>query len=1255
MGRTGKTQQTPLRNRDFYDKLVLNLFLIHLFGIDVFKKQSRHGYEVRPFRKLTERLENCRVEGLADDGLHHYYHEFIEGDFFELPGNRISAEMLLEYEKNLVSLTEKINEHRSRPVQWKYFQWLALIFVEIYLDRYFGNREKLLKDLNAFVKEFNESDSERPFDFPEYQLSDLNKICMQNATGSGKTLLMAANFYQYRHYLEKYKADKTDDGLTFLITPNERLSAQDGSEFNISGLYCVPYDKNAMTSAGTVYSIEVQKLAERDGDKTVSTAALGNRNLLFIDEGHAGLASSKDAVAGAWYSARSMLCEKGFVFEYSATFKQAVEGTVHENEYAKAILFDYSYRWFYEDGYGKDYQIFNFPDKKSETSDSQLDLYLTAGLLKFVQQLLIYEQSGAKMKVFNIEKPLWVWVGHSVGGKSKEDTVAQTDVEKILKFLAGVLREPDVFRNRIVSLLTKSGAETGLLDDQGNDLFYGTFTALKYWRNTHNDDDGKKLYAKILQLLFNTNVSGGRLVLERVKGDTGEILLKVSNSPTPFGEINVSGASEFCASLEKNAEFNNLLEIHAESAARPMFDEIKNSDSPINLLIGAKKFAEGWDCWRVSLLGLLNVGKTEGPQIIQLFGRGVRLKGYNWSLKRSSHIQTAIEKPDNLKELELLCVFGVSADAMVKFKEYLQKELRCTTGKQVITVPLSVCRLDNKKLKVLCPKQRKDNGREYNFKTDGPIPEISGEIPEIIQKNRIVVDWYPRIQSMSADEVKDRTGQFQAKFSDGDLSHLIQYLDFQELYFAAEHWKRQNAKYNYNCPLAGIQALFKEKSWYQLLIPEDRLHPKNYQEIREIRNIAKVLLEKYLNKFYEESCNAYMKPRLEYRVLDCDNENIPAEREYQIIFDESDESLKSSLRKILNDLKHFKKAEANQIGAIEFSGHIFNPLFFTENSNVKILPCSLNLREYRFVKHFAEYLKRHAKEIKDSWGDIYLLRNQSRGRGMGFFEASNFYPDFILWCVKDQKQYITFIEPHGLKNEGPGSPKVLFSRGVKDIQKRLHDPNVILNSFILSPTAFSQLQWNMSLSEMKANHILFQEANNGETYISEMFEELSKDVEKTPLRSAKPRGSRSLYHISLISELLKTSKSRTMSLEDLVACWALLSKPEEIENALPDRSDVKSWRENYPDKIQANEHIVAVLRNMIDRKMISINRDLQVRLIGDELPDVKDVQMDAEFALEAIKILHAVKPKCFCFSYYSKVISVDFLEAARRGDFENAA
>ena len=64
-------------------------------------------------------------------------------------------------------------------------------------------------------------------------------------------------------------------------------------------------------------------------------------------------------------------------------------------------------RVFYEDGFGKDYQILNLP--KSFEEDQVV--YITACLLKFYQQLRIYEEEAKAFEPFNLEKPLWVFVG----------------------------------------------------------------------------------------------------------------------------------------------------------------------------------------------------------------------------------------------------------------------------------------------------------------------------------------------------------------------------------------------------------------------------------------------------------------------------------------------------------------------------------------------------------------------------------------------------------------------------------------------------------------------------------------------------------------------------------------------------------------------------------------------------------------------------------------------------------------------------
>jgi len=118
-----------------------------------------------------------------------------------------------------------------------------------------------------------------------------------------------------------------------------------------------------------------------------------------------------------------------------------------------------------------------------------------------------------------------------------------------------------------------------------------------------------------------------------------------------------------------------------------------------------------------------------------------------------------------------------------------------------------------------------------------------------------------------------------------------------------------------------------------------------------------------------------------------------------------------------------------------------------------------------------------------------LLRNMSRSKGVGFFKAGNFHPDFILWMLVGDKQYVTFIEPHGMLHEGPASEKVLFHKRIKGVEQRLKDPSVMLNSFILSWTRYPQLKWDNSQNELEEKHVLFM-TNDRDRYIDKLFEKL---------------------------------------------------------------------------------------------------------------------------------------------------------------------
>lgn len=121
--------------------------------------------------------------------------------------------------------------------------------------------------------------------------------------------------------------------------------------------------------------------------------------------------------------------------------------------------------------------------------------------------------------------------------------------------------------------------------------------------------------------------------------------------------------------------------------------------------------------------------------------------------------------------------------------------------------------------------------------------------------------------------------------------------------------------------------------------------------------------------------------------------------------------------------------------------------------------------------------------------ELYLLRNLSKSKGIGFFEAGNFYPDFLLWLLVGGRQYVTFVDPKGVRNlRGRDDPKIRFHETIKEMEGRLGDPEVILNSFIISNTSRADLPtWKLSKEEFEDHHVLFQEEDRY-TYVRTMLE-----------------------------------------------------------------------------------------------------------------------------------------------------------------------
>ena len=191
------------------------------------------------------------------------------------------------------------------------------------------------------------------------------------------------------------------------------------------------------------------------------------------------------------------------------------------------------------------------------------------------------------------------------------------------------------------------------------------------------------------------------------------------------------------------------------------------------------------------------------------------------------------------------------------------------------------------------------------------------------------------------------------------------------------------------------------------------------------------------------------------------------------------------------------------VRALCFDRHLYVPLLclrdrddrgkktmVDEHTNeplIKISPVPLNAGEQTFVRHIREYYNEHKDDVL-AGKEVYLLRNNSR-KGIGFFEANNFYPDFILWVNDGEKQRVTFVDPKGIRNlRGLDDPKIQLYKLLKtEIAPRLGDPGIVLDSFIISNTPYEEVDfWNIieDNSAFKKNHIIFQ--TDGD-YIGELF------------------------------------------------------------------------------------------------------------------------------------------------------------------------
>ena len=972
-------------------------------------------------------------EGEGPDGHSHFY-AVLSARNGRL---RLGDGELERYDAHVLAHERTIRRYRP-GFHFRYFQYLAALYTEVVLDRLARDPAQLLLDVEAHREQH----------FPDllaHTAGTLRTLAFWMATGAGKTLLMHVNLLQAFDYFP----DRFQNVL--LLVPTETLRDQHLVELRKSGLDAA-FALDAEATRARVQVLEITKLyvegetAKPRGKGAVSmpTSEFEGPNLLLVDEGHKGTRTKSDEkTERQWRAIRDDLAgtggpaaQTGLTFEYSATFAQVTDNDDGLfNDYARQTLFEYAYRRFHGDGFGKDYHVVNVKQEPELYGDT----LLLGGLLTFYEKQRVFDEMPEAADLFNEAPPLMVFVSSRVTGGS--------ELVDVLEFLDRVLREDAWARDGIDKLL-QTPCQSGLPGPDGRDAFEHSFPYLKSLGLAPAD-----LYSDLCHRLF---YGVGPLVLVPLADAPGEIGLRTADAAKDrfFGVINVGDASALAKKVEKDTGI-------AVSGQTPftgsLFDTVGDDTSPLRFLVGAKKFTEGWSTPRVSVMGLMKVGASAGAQVLQLFGRGVRLRGVGGLMRRADTVP-GTQPPPHLDRLETLDLFGVKANYLNAFLEMLKRE-----GAEIPVL---------RTLPLFADEQALQQAGLITLRVEEGYDFASAEtiVFDPASFRTVTLDLMPKMVTGDAEGTVTASTGLTPQPIPEDAQTL---LDLDALYYHALAHKRKKGWHNLQVSREAVRRALGEKA--RLAAPAEVLAPSTPAHFRALNAAARTLVEKALDAFYRSESERAEKGHLFAYPLDVDDLNFPTLtvrerggsryiRAYEL---KVPESMLEEVDALLADAEALRE-EANgfPLPRMHVSAHLYTPLLVegkfdlgagrfnvqkpTTGKRVRSTPAGLVESEVRFLHDLRIFWK---SRDRAAWGEaqLFVLRNLPRA-GVGFFGAAGFYPDFLIWLKEGEQQALAFVDPKGLSRWN--EDKVALLETIRSLSDRAGFP---LFGFIVTPTAAEDL------------------------------------------------------------------------------------------------------------------------------------------------------------------------------------------------------
>ncbi|ADY73244.1 type III restriction protein res subunit [Desulfurobacterium thermolithotrophum DSM 11699] len=554
-------------------------------------------------------------------------------------------------------------------ILWKYFEDLQENkeeFAKIYkdLDIYEDLHIKLKGNKHAeLLKEFFnvEIDNKGNEYIPFSEIS--NRMSFWMATGSGKTLIIVKlitllhklmklglipkkeiMFLTYRQdllkafkkHVEEYNQGKSLENQIKLISLKDYEKEKNQKDFSNRVFI---YRSDLISDERKENILNFRDYLENQNEKLI-----GNWYLI-LDEAHKG-----DSQESKRQNIFSILTQKGFLFNFSATFTEAID--------IVSTVYNLNLNEFINKGYGKQIYVSNeeinaFKEKSDFNEKAKRKI-----ILKNLINLTAVKKAYEKIKDENLyHNPLLIFLMNSVNTKD-------ADLKLVFKELAKIGKNIDQ------NLFNE--AKNELIEEFKNAKY--TLGEGSYTLDFINEFVEKIDKNHIYQYVYNSS-TGGNIEYIINPNQKQEIALKLDTSDKPFALIKIGDISKW---IKENLTEYKENESYEEKG---YFENLNNPDSPINILLGSRAFYEGWDSNRPNIITFINIGTgTDAKKfVLQAIGRGIRIEPLPNQRKRLDRLavnnqslnQKLEEYKKEIKTLETLLVYATNKKAI----ETILKEL----------------------------------------------------------------------------------------------------------------------------------------------------------------------------------------------------------------------------------------------------------------------------------------------------------------------------------------------------------------------------------------------------------------------------------------------------------------------------------------------------------------------------------------------------------------------------------------------------